>query len=361
MPMLPPGATIGVLGGGQLGRMTAMAAARLGMRSHIYCLSADEPAAQVATVATVAPFEDESALAEFAASADVATIEFENIPLSAVEWLAERIPVRPSAKALATAQDRQAEKDFFRELDIPTVPYASVTSAAELELALEQIGTPALLKTARFGYDGKGQLRLQAGDDLIASWRALATDRAVLEGFLDLDREISIILARAHDGTTACFDPVENEHRNNILHRSIVPARVPAHLTNQAVAATREIAEELDLIGLLAVEFFVTSDGRLVANEMAPRPHNSGHWTLDACAISQFEQLVRAVSGWPLGDPVRHSNAQMLNLLGDDVDRASTFLQSPGVCLHIYGKGETRPGRKMGHVTMLSPLSSDAV
>lgn len=357
MDSLPLGATIGILGGGQLGRMTAMAAARLGFHSHIFCQANDEPAAQVATSVTVAPFADEQAVARFADAVDVATIEFENIPLRVVEWLAERIIVRPNPRALAIAQDRQAEKSFFRDLGIPTAPYAFIGSVGELRAALKQVGVPALLKTARFGYDGKGQIPIGRESEVEAVWRNLATDRAVLERFLEIDCEVSVIAARAADGAIACYDPAANEHRSNILHRSTVPARLSDLLLDKAATATRRIAEALDVVGLLAVEFFVTADGQLIANEMAPRPHNSGHWTIDACAVSQFEQLVRAVSGQPLGDPVRHSNAEMLNLLGNDVDRSPQLLATPGVCLHIYGKADTRPGRKMGHATTLSPLS----
>lgn len=361
MEGLSPGATIGILGGGQLGRMTAMAAARLGFRSHIFCQADDEPAAQVATSVTVAPFADDRAVARFAGAIDVATIEFENIPLRVVENLAHSIPVRPNPRALAVAQDRQAEKGFFGDLDIPIAPFAPVSSVDELREALRHIGTPALLKTARLGYDGKGQTPIDAASDIEAIWRDLATDQAVLERFLDLDCEVSVIVARAVDGTVASFDPSKNEHRKKILHRATVPALIPAQLLDQANTATRRIAEALDLVGLLAVEFFVTADGRLVANEMAPRPHNSGHWTLNACAISQFEQLVRAVSGQPLGDPIRHSNAEMINLLGSDLDRVPELLAHPGVCLHLYGKDDPRPGRKMGHATTLSPLSSSVV
>ena len=359
MAGLPPGATIGILGGGQLGRMTAMAAARLGFRSHIFCQVDNEPAAQVATSVTVAALADERAVARFADAIDVATIEFENIPLRVVEWLAERVTVRPNPRALAVAQDRHAEKCFFQDLDIPTAQFAPVTSVNELREALHQVGTPALLKTARFGYDGKGQMQIGPASDIEAIWRDLATDRAVLEGFLKLDCEVSVIVARAADGTFACYDPAENEHRNSILHRTTVPARASEQLLDQAIATTRRVAETLDLVGLLAVEFFITADGQLIANEMAPRPHNSGHWTLDGCAVSQFEQLVRAVSGQPLGDPARHSNAEMLNLLGDDVDRAPQLLANPRICLHLYGKADVRPGRKMGHATTLSPLSND--
>ena len=360
MEGLPPGATIGILGGGQLGRMTAMAVARLGFRSHIFCQADNEPAAQVATSTTVAPFLDDQAVARFADAVDVATIEFENIPLRVVEWLAQRIPVRPNPRALAVAQDRRVEKSFFGGLDIPIAPFAAVTSVLELRAALQHIGTPALLKTATLGYDGKGQVLIDPASDIEAIWRDLATNDAVLEAFLDLDCEVSVIIARAVDGTSASFDPAKNEHREKILHRTTVPARIPPQLLDRASAVTRRIADALDLVGLLAVEFFVTAAGQLVANEMAPRPHNSGHWTLDACAMSQFEQLVRAVSGHPLGDPARHSNAEMINLLGRDLDRVPELLADPRVCLHLYGKADPRPGRKMGHATTLLPFSTGA-
>ncbi len=361
MSVLPPGATVGIVGGGQLGRMTAMAAARLGFRTHIMCQSADEPAAQVAASTTLAAFDDEAALARFAESVDVATIEFENIPLATMEFLAERVTVRPRPQVLGVAQDRLAEKAFFIELGIGTAPFAPVTSIADLRDAVDRIGPSALLKTARMGYDGKGQLPVHADSDLEVVWSQLATDRAVLESFLELDCEISVIVARSADGSTACFDPARNEHRNNILHRTTVPTRVSPALVDQAVAASHDIVAALDLTGVLAIEYFVTGDGRLLANEMAPRPHNSGHWTIDACRVSQFEQLVRAVTGHPLGDTGRMADVEMLNLLGNDVERAAELIASPEVCLHLYGKAEARPGRKMGHVTRLLPLTREAV
>ena len=358
--MLHPSATIGILGGGQLGRMTAMAAAQLGFRSHIFCQAGGEPAAQVAAATTIAAFDDPAALDAFGRAVDVVTLEFENVPLSTLERLSEKTIVRPGPQALAIAQDRQLEKEFFRDLGLPTAPFATVTSAEELVAARRSVGPRAILKTARFGYDGKGQLRLAGDVDLDAAWQDLRTDRATLETMLELEREFSVILARAPDGATACFDPAENEHRNNILHRTTVPARISQGLLDQAADATRRIARTLDLIGLLAVEFFVTKAGELFINEMAPRPHNSGHWTLDACAVSQFEQLVRAVAGLPLGDPARHSDADMLNLLGDDIDQREDYLRLPAVCLHLYGKAEARPGRKMGHTTTLKARSSGA-
>ncbi len=358
--MLPPGATIGILGGGQLGRMTTIAAAELGFRSHVFCQDNQEPAAQVAAATTIAPFDDPAALDAFGRAVDVVTLEFENLPLSALRHLAKQHTVRPGPKALEVAQDRQLEKEFVRDLGLPVAPFATVTSANELDAALKHTGARAIMKTARFGYDGKGQVRLAENADTAAAWRQLQTDRATVETLLDLDREFSVILARAADGRVAHFDPAENEHRDSILHRSTVPALVPQPLIDQAVDATHRVAAALDLVGLLAVEFFVTTSGELFVNEMAPRPHNSGHWTLDACAVSQFEQLVRAVAGLPLGDPSRHSDAEMLNLLGDDVEQRDNHLRQPQVCLHLYGKAAARPGRKMGHATTLRPRTNAA-
>lgn len=351
---LPPGATVGILGGGQLGRMTALAAARLGYRCHIFTPEADGPAAQVAAATTVAPYEDEEALAAFAAAVDVVTLEFENVPLPSVRFLAQGMAVRPGPNVLEIGQNRINEKTFFGGF-ASTAPWRRVTDAATLRAAVDEIGSPAILKTTRFGYDGKGQVRIEADSDLAEAWATLRTDEAILEGFIRFEKEISVIVARGADGATACYCPVENVHRHHILDTTTAPANVSATTGDRAAAIATRAAQELDLIGLLAVEMFVTNSGEVLVNEMAPRPHNSGHWTMDACAVDQFEQLVRAVCGLPLGNPQRRCDAVMKNLLGDDVDGWLNYLADPTAHLHLYGKLEARPGRKMGHVNFLMP------
>lgn len=357
--VLAPGATIGILGGGQLGRMTAIAAARLGYRCHIFCQSPDEPAAQVAHQTTIAAFDDTAALDRFAAAIDVATLEFENIPLESVEYLEARVAVRPNSRALAIAQDRVKEKDFVTAAGIATAPYRAVTDSGELASAVAGLGTPAILKTARLGYDGKGQVRIDRDTDLDAAWiqsgAGTATGGAILEGFVDFEREISVIAARGIDGATASYVPVENRHANHILDQTIVPAPISGDMAAAATDIAHRLAQGLELTGLLAVEMFVARDGSVLVNEIAPRPHNSGHWTLDACAVSQFELLVRAVCGLPLGSTERHADATMKNLIGGDVDDWRAYLADPAARLHLYGKAETRAGRKMGHVTWLKP------
>lgn len=357
--VLAPGATIGILGGGQLGRMTATAAARLGYRCHIFCQSPDEPAAQVAHQTTVAAFDDTDALDRFAAAIDVATLEFENIPLGSVEYLEARVAVRPGSKALAVAQDRVKEKDFVTAAGIATAPYRAVANSDELAGAVADLGTPAVLKTTRLGYDGKGQVRIDADTNLDDAWAQSgagpSTGGAILEGFVDFEREISVIAARGNDGATASYVPVENRHANHILDQTIVPAPVSGDVAAAATDIAHRLAASLELAGLLAVEMFVARDGSVLVNEIAPRPHNSGHWTIDACAVSQFELLVRAVCGLPLGSTERNADATMKNLIGGDVDDWQAYLADPAARLHLYGKAETRPGRKMGHVTWLAP------
>ena len=355
---LPPGSVIGILGGGQLGRMIALAAARLGYRSHVYCPEADAPAAEVAAHATCAGYDDRAALAAFTAAVDVVTFEFENIPAGTVARVAETTPVRPDAGALAVAQDRVEEKAFLNRIGIATTRFSAIASADDLRRAIAVTGTPAILKTARLGYDGKGQRAIGAGSDPEAVWRALRTDRAILEAHVDFEREASVVIARGRDGATAAFDTVENEHENGILRTSRVPARIGPAIDEEARSIAARIADALDYVGVLAVEFFVARDGALLVNEIAPRVHNSGHWTVDACAASQFEQAVRAVCGLPLADPARHSDAAMTNILGAEVEDWRRTLSEPGACLHLYGKAEARPGRKMGHVTRLLPRGS---
>ncbi|WP_404378658.1 5-(carboxyamino)imidazole ribonucleotide synthase [Caenispirillum salinarum] len=360
---LPPGSVIGILGGGQLGRMTALAAAQLGYDVHVYCGSEDEPAAQVARFVTTASFDDEAALARFAEAVNVVTYEFENIPTAPVRFLEERVAVRPGAAVLETGQDRIKEKAFFNGLDVATAPWKPVHSLADLEAAVEALGRPSVLKTARLGYDGKGQVRIDHGTDLAEAWDSLKTDAAVLEGFIDFDREISVIVARGTDGAIACYDPVENIHVHHILDTTIAPAPVDGPRGRQtledAVSVAKKAADALELVGLLAVEMFVDRSGHVLVNEMAPRPHNSGHWTMDACLTSQFEQLVRAICGLPLGSPLRRCDCRMKNLIGEDVHQWQGALSETTAHVHLYGKAEVRAGRKMGHINYLYPLSED--
>lgn len=351
MNPIAPGRTIGIFGGGQLGRMTALAAARLGYRCHIFCPEADSPAAEVSAAATIADYTDTAALDAFAASIEVATFEFENVPHEAVARVAGTVPVRPGWEALRTSQDRAVEKRFLNSIGLATPSWIEVRSAADLA----QAPCPGILKTARLGYDGKGQLRLEEGFDAGAVWRSFGAERGVAEALVDFSVEVSAIAARGPDGSVAVFDVGQNDHCGGILRRTTVPAPVPASVAAEAQMWAARAAEALDLVGLLAVEFFVTRDGALLANEIAPRPHNSGHWTQDACRVDQFEQFVRAVAGLPLADPARHSDAQMVNLLGTDIDAWPGLLAEPGTCLHLYGKREVRPGRKMGHVNRVSP------
>ena len=354
---LSPGATIGILGGGQLGRMIALAAANLGYRCHIFCQSADEPAAQVAAQTTIAGFDDTNALDSFAGAVDVVSLEFENVPITSLERIAMTTPVYPAPSVQAVAQNRLKEKSFANNLGIATAPFRAVASAEELHDAVAEIGTPSVLKTVRMGYDGKGQVSIKADTDLDSAWTQSgagpATDGGILEGFVTFDCEISVIVARGIDGETSAFIPVENRHANHILDETIAPADIPAATIDAANDIAIRLAQGLDVVGLLAIEMFVTPDGNVLVNEVAPRPHNSGHWTIDACRTSQFEQLVRAVSGLPLGDPSRRCDAVMKNLIGDDVNDWPKYLADPSAKLHLYGKAETRPGRKMGHVNFL--------
>ncbi len=351
--IVEPGGTIGILGDGQLGRMIALAAARLGYRSVSFGPGEDSPAAQVSAESVVADYEDTGALGDFAERVDVVTVEFENVPASTADFLADRVPVRPSPSVLRIAQDRLREKDFLRAHDVPTVEYREVTGPEGLARAVRDLGTPSVLKTARLGYDGKGQTVIAADTDPAAAWRDLAAPVGVLEAFVDFALEISVIVARGLDGGTAAYVPVENRHVRHILDTTIVPARIDERIAMQAEALARHIAEALDLVGIVAVEMFVTEDERLLVNEIAPRPHNSGHWTIDAAFTSQFEQTVRAVCGLPLGSPERHHDAVMRNLIGEAVGEWRRILSEPAAKLHLYGKKEVRPGRKMGHVTRL--------
>jgi 5-(carboxyamino)imidazole ribonucleotide synthase len=353
-----PGGTIGILGGGQLGRMLALAAADLGLSTHIYSPEADSPAFAVARAHTRAGWTDETALAAFASGVDVVTFEFENVPAATAALLATHRPVFPHPDVLAITQDRLSEKNLFTRLGIETPAFAEVNAASDIAPALVRIGAPAVLKTRRLGYDGKGQAKLGTGDDPAAAWSAIGNAPAILEQFVPFEREISVGIARGRDGATAIYEISENEHRDHILATARVPARIPADVAKQAGGIGRQVADALDHVGFLAVELFVASGPagpRLLANEIAPRVHNSFHWTQDTCLTSQFEQHVRAVCGWPLGDPARHSDAEMTNLIGNAEADWHTLAAEPGARLHLYGKSQSRPGRKMGHVNRLFP------
>lgn len=353
MDPLPQGAVIGILGGGQLGRMLSVAASRLGYRCHVYEPGAHPPAADVAHAVTTAPYEDEAALRAFAASVDVITYEFENVPTSALDLLESLAPIRPNRRALATSQDRLKEKDFLTGLGLTCAPYASVPTAGDLDAALARIGTPSILKTTRLGYDGKGQTRLMSPEDAPAA-KAEFVQESVLEGFVSFSHEVSVIAARGLDGAVACFDPGENVHEAGILRTTTVPARLSPSQRTDAILLAARILNALDYVGVLGVELFVTPQG-LIVNEIAPRVHNSGHWTQNGCAVDQFEQHIRAITGLPLGDGARHSDVVMENLIGDDVLKVPSVLREPHAALHLYGKGAPRPGRKMGHVNRVKP------
>ncbi|KAB2717856.1 5-(carboxyamino)imidazole ribonucleotide synthase [Brucella intermedia] len=355
--VLKPGATIGIIGGGQLGRMLAMAAARLGFQTVILEPQADCPAAQVANRQIVAAYDDPKALAELAAASDVITYEFENVPVSAADRLAETALVLPPPAALEVSQDRFAEKQFLNQSDIETAPWRLVDDEESLIAALGALGERGILKTRRLGYDGKGQVRLTSLDESEAHKAILAINRApaILEGFVDFEREVSVIAARDRSGNVAIFDIAENVHKDGILATSTVPAAISENTAEAARKAATKLLNALDYVGVLGLEFFVLKDGTLLANEFAPRVHNSGHWTEAACAISQFEQHIRAVAGLPLGNTERHSDCVMENLIGDDVDKVPAILSEKDTVLHLYGKKEARPGRKMGHVTRIQP------
>lgn len=359
IPTLAPGATIGMLGAGQLGRMTALAAAQLGYKTHVYAPdAADSPAAQVSAAATIAGWDDLDALERFARSVDAVTLEWENVPVATVEHLRRFATVNPGPNVLAVAQDRVAEKSFVNGLGIGTAPWRAAHSAADVAAAVAEIGPRCVLKSTRLGYDGKGQARIDAAGDPAQAWDSIKTNAAIVEGFVTFACEVSVIVARGGDGAMVAYPAVENRHKDGILDVTIAPAKIAPATLAEAERVARRIAEALDLIGVLAVELFVTPDGGVLVNEMAPRPHNSGHWTMDACASSQFEQLVRAVCGLPLGSVERVADAEMTNLIGDDFLQWPALLAEPGARLHLYGKAEARPGRKMGHVTRLFPKTS---
>jgi len=351
---LRPGAVIGILGGGQLGRMLAVAAARLGYRTHVYEPGAAPPAADVVHRVTTAGYGDAAALTAFAGAVDVITYEFENVPTAALDLLESLKPIHPNRRALAISQDRLAEKAFLNGIGLATAPYAAVATAEDLAAALARIGCPSILKTTRLGYDGKGQARIKSAACSAAALAAMQGAPAVLEGFIPFTHEVSVIAARASDGSVACYDPGENVHRDGILHTTTVPARLTPGQRSDAILAAARILNALDYVGVLGVELFVTPEG-LIVNEIAPRVHNSGHWTQNGCAVDQFEQHIRAITGWPLGDGGRHSDVTMENLIGDDIARIPRIARERNAALHLYGKADARPGRKMGHVNRIVP------
>jgi 5-(carboxyamino)imidazole ribonucleotide synthase len=347
--------------------MFAMAARRLGYRVHTLAPDHDTPTGQIADVEIVASYDDLDAIGAFARAVDVVTFEFENVPAAAAAAAEAHAIVRPNGRALQIAQHRIREKTFLKEHGLPVTPFAAIARDEDVDGALQRVGTPAVLKTAALGYDGKGQVRLGPtadAADLRAAWRALGAGEVILESFIDLDREISVVAARAVDGSIASFAPIENVHRHHILDVSTVPSDVPPAIQARALEAAHAVLEALDYVGVLCVEFFVTADGHVLINELAPRPHNSGHLTFDACRTSQFEQQLRAVCGLPLGSPDLLQPAAMANLLGDlwanGEPRWSAALAFPDVKLHLYGKSTPRPGRKMGHLTTLASTAHDA-
>ncbi|WP_249680484.1 5-(carboxyamino)imidazole ribonucleotide synthase [Roseococcus pinisoli] len=356
---LPPGSTIGILGSGQLGRMSAIAAARLGYRTHVFGPEPDSPGMQVATAHTLAAYEDVEALRRFAGEVDVATFEFENVPLATLEALDGRVPCRPGLKALSICQDRVTEKRFLAEAGVPVAPWREIRTESELQAAIAEIGLPAVLKTTRLGYDGRGQAVLRRPEDAAAAFARLEPKPLILEAFVPFVAEISGIAARGLDGAVETYDAIENRHRHHILDLSFAPARLPAAAAEAVRAHVAQVAAALDLVGVVALEMFLLPDGSLLGNEIAPRPHNSGHWTMDACLCSQFEQHVRAVAGLPLGSPARHRDAVMHNLVGPEGLAAwPDMVARRDVVAHWYGKAEARPGRKLGHANRLLSLDS---
>ncbi len=349
---LQPGAVIGILGGGQLGRMLSVAASRLGFKTCIFEPAGDCPASHVSNYHFRAEYSDEDALRRFAEAVDVVTFEFENIPAAALDLIEALRPVRPCRRALEVSQDRLAEKDFLAELGLTVAPYRAVDDAAGLEAALAAIGVPAILKTRRLGYDGKGQARIMAPDQGSAALAAMQGAPAILEGFVPFEHEVSVIAARGLTGAVVCYDPGENVHADGILRRTTLPATLSPGQQAEAALIAGRILNALDYVGVMGVELFVAPQG-LVVNEIAPRVHNSGHWTQAGCAVDQFEQHIRAVAGWPLGDVRRHADVVMENLIGDDMQRLPELAQATDVQIHLYGKAEARPGRKMGHVNRI--------
>ncbi len=363
--MILPGATLGVLGGGQLGRMFAIRAREMGYRVVVLEPAPESPAGLAADEQIVAPYDDPAGLAQLADRCAAVTVEFENVPSAALEYLASRVPIRPSAAAVAVAQDRIREKSFLQSTGLATAPFAPITRESELAEAFAAIGVPSLLKTSRLGYDGKGQVAVDSLASLREGWARLGSVPCVLERRLALELELSVVLARGIDGEVRAFPAGENVHRHGILDTTTVPARISDALSHEAERIAGRVAAALDYVGVLGVELFVAEGGRLFVNEIAPRPHNSGHYTLDACVTDQFEQQVRALCGLPLGEPRLHSPVCMINVLGDAWSgRAPHWdgaLALPGVKLHLYGKAEPRPGRKMGHLNCLASSPDEAL
>lgn len=359
MSALKPADRIGILGGGQLGRMLALAAARLGLDVVIYDPEADCPASRVAAEHVCAPYEDLEAVARFARSVAAVTFEFENVPVDSAREAARHAPLRPGAQALETAQDRLTEKTFLNAHGAQTVDFRAIDSPADARAALADLGASAILKTRRFGYDGKGQAVVNTTDEAAAAFERFESRPAILEAFAPFRRELSIVAARALDGEVRAFALSENHHANGILRESFAPAPISAAAAADADRIARAILDALDYVGVIAVELFELESGELRVNEIAPRVHNTGHWTLDSCQTCQFEQHVRAVAGWPLGDPAALRSARMINLIGSDAEDWPRWLAEPGAHLHLYGKRESRRGRKMGHVTLTGPLDQD--
>jgi len=358
--VIAPGATIGILGGGQLGRMLALAAAKLGLKCHVFSPDPHSPAFEVVRRATIADYTDTEALDRFAADVDVITYEFENIPAETALFLSSRRPVLPDPAVLAVTQDRLTEKTFVAGRGIATAAFANVEHRGDLEAAITAIGRPAVLKTRRFGYDGKGQAAIRAGSDLDEAWATVGGQPSILEAFVPFEREISVVAARARDGQIECFDVTENEHRDHVLKISRVPAAISPAAADAGLAIARRLAEAFGYVGVMAVEMFLLREGgteTVMVNEIAPRVHNSGHWTMDGASVSQFEQHIRAIAGWPLARPVRRGPVEMVNLLGHDIDDHPHWLATPGASVHLYGKTAVREGRKMGHVTIVGPGS----
>ncbi|SEL10347.1 5-(carboxyamino)imidazole ribonucleotide synthase [Roseovarius nanhaiticus] len=350
---LKTGATIGILGGGQLGRMLSVAASRLGFKTCIFEPGEDCPASHVAHRHIAAPYDNEDALRTFAEACDVITYEFENIPTSALDILEKLRPVYPDRQALRVSQDRLVEKAFLNDLGLKTAPFAAVDDGNDISEAMAEIGLPAILKTRRFGYDGKGQVRLKDPKKAEAALADMQGAPAIYEGFVDFSHEVSVIAARNAAGDVSAFDPGQNVHEDGILRTTTIPAKLSPAQRSDAVLLAAQILNKLDYVGVMGVELFVTADG-LIVNEIAPRVHNSGHWTQNGCTVDQFEQHIRAVAGWPLGDGKRHSNVVMENLIGDDMDRVPELARDGSCALHLYGKAEVKPGRKMGHVNRVT-------
>ena len=349
---LPLGGTIGVLGGGQLGRMLSVAASRLGFKTHVFEPGANPPAADVAHALTTAPYDDHSALTAFARACDIVTFEFENVPTAALDVIEAHATIRPGREALRISQDRLTEKTFLQDLGLKVAPFADIPDASAMDAAMQRIGAPSILKTRRFGYDGKGQARLRSADDAPAALADMNGAPAILEGFVDFTHEVSVIATRSVSGEVACFDPGENVHRAGILHTTTVPAGLSTAQRTDSVLLAAKILNALNYVGVLGVEIFVTPQ-ELIVNEIAPRVHNSGHWTQNGCTVDQFEQHIRAITGWPLGDGTRYADVVMENLIGDDITQVPALAREQGAAIHLYGKAETKPGRKMGHVNRI--------